>query len=698
MAVLQKIRVKFGLAISIIIALALLSFIIDPNTLESAVRSMSSKYDVGQIAGKSVSYTDFQENVDKFTTIHQITSGSTVQNEQSQQSIRNAAWQDYIDRYMFVKNAKNAGIRVGEDEIVDLTTGSKISPILANNAAFADETGAYSPEVLRDFVQNQVEADETGHMRTFWNYLQNSIMVQQYYEKYGALFGNSYVLPKFFADKIVAEHNTTAKADYVMVPLEFNDSTVTVSTPEVRAYYKAHKENYKQKAGRDIEYVVYEVVPSAADIQKTSDEMEAAVADFNTTSNMKAFLLKNSERSLSEYWYKKGELANNLSSIIDDFVFSGAAGASPVFKDGNLFRSVRVIASANVPDSVYVKHILLQGNKATHLADSLCGVVAKGGNFSNLAALYSVDQTSAADGELGNLGWFTQNYIIPGFEPTITAEPNKPFVLNTQYGSHVVMVTKRTKPVAKKQVAILEKTALASKETFNDFYSQANRFATIAGGTYEGYKKAVDSTGVYSHHMSDVTEATASYGSINQAKEITRWVYDNKPGKASNIITVNNNYFFVVALKEIREEGYKSATEVAPVIYDILRTEKLQKVTKQHVAEKIEGMSSLDEIATSLNAGRNEQEDVAFATVSRSYLEPSLVGAVAGSPEGKVCGPVAGQACVYLYTVSDRQTASFFTNEDAVNENSQKAQYNMQMIVPVMMEYDNVKDNRARFF
>ena len=34
MAVLEKIRVKFGLVISIIIALALLSFIIDPSTLE----------------------------------------------------------------------------------------------------------------------------------------------------------------------------------------------------------------------------------------------------------------------------------------------------------------------------------------------------------------------------------------------------------------------------------------------------------------------------------------------------------------------------------------------------------------------------------------------------------------------------------------------------------------------------------------
>ena len=54
---------------------------------------------------------------------------------------------------------------------------------------------------------------------------------------------------------------------------------------------------------------------------------------------------------------------------------------------------------------------------------------------------------------MGSLGWFTQSYTIPGFESVVTAELNKPFVLNTQYGSHVVMVTKRTKPVAKKQVA-----------------------------------------------------------------------------------------------------------------------------------------------------------------------------------------------------------------------------------------------------
>ena len=108
MAVLQTLRVKLGVVISVIIALSLLSFIIDTNTLDSALSSMSKKNDVGQIAGKSVSYTEFQEEIDKYTTINQIVTNSTVQDEQTQTQIRNAAWQSYIDKYLFVKNAKAA--------------------------------------------------------------------------------------------------------------------------------------------------------------------------------------------------------------------------------------------------------------------------------------------------------------------------------------------------------------------------------------------------------------------------------------------------------------------------------------------------------------------------------------------------------------------------------------------------------------
>ena len=199
--------------------------------------------------------------------------------------------------------------------------------------------------------------------------------------------------------------------------------------------------------------------------------------------------------------------------------------------------------------------------------------------------------------------------------------------------------------------------------------------------------------------MNNVTEATANYGSISQAKEITRWVYDNKPGKASNIITVNNNYFFVVALKAVRNEGYKTVSEVASQIDDVLRSQKLQEVTCREVAAKIEGMTDLEEIASALNAGSNSREDVSFNTATgASMLEPALVGAVAAAPEGQICGPVAGQACVYVFKVSDRAAGAFYTAEDAVNAEKQKAQYAAQMILSAMTEYDDVKDNRARFF
>ena len=697
MAVLQKIRIKFGLAISIIIALALLSFIIDPNTLGSALNSMSSKYDVGTIVGKRVSYTDFQENIDKFTVIHQISSGSSVQNEQTQQQIRNAAWQDFLDRYMFIKNAKNAGLRVGVDEIVDLTTGNNISPLLAGNPAFADETGSYSPELLREFVSN-ANSDETGKLKTFWNYLQNSVMVQQYYDKYGSLFtASATCTPKVVMDRYIAEGNTTADVEYVSVPLNRQDSTVTVSDKEIKAYYDSHKESYKQDASRDIEYVVFEVIPSPADIAATSSEMESLVEEFAGTTNMKAFLLRNSERSYSERWYKPGEL-RSVAADVDKFVFSDAQGVSPVYRKGNVFRSVKTMASAMVPDSVYVKHILLQGATAKHLADSLCGVVAKGGSFSGLAALYSVDKSSSADGELGNLGWFTQNYIIPGFEPVITAEVGKPFVLNTQYGSHVVLVTKRTKPVAKKQVAILEKTAIASKETFNDFYSKANRFATITAGTLEGYNRAIDSTGVYSHVMNNVTEATANYGSVSQAKEITRWVFDAKKGKASNIITVNNNFFFVVTLKEVRNEGYKAIADVAPAIRTILLDEKYRVATCAEVAAQIEGLNDIAAVAAKLDVETSTASDIAVLSKGMPAVEPALLGAVAAAPEGEVCGPVAGTGSVYVFTVSNRQEGSFYTEEDIRDMEEQKASYLARSIVPVMMKNGNVKDNRARFF
>lgn len=693
MAVLEKIRVKFGLVISIIIALALLSFIIDPGTLESALNSMSSKYDVGKIAGKNISYNDFQEDVDKYMVINEMLSGSSSQNEQTQRQIRNAAWQGLLDKYMFVKNAKAAGICVGEDEMVSLVSGETLSPVMAQNPVFLDEAGNFSSDMLKAFIDN-VNSDQSGQLRTYWNYLQNTIYNQQYYLKYGALFSASDIENALQLKQDVDAGNTTADVDWCLAYYPMTqDSTVTVSSDEIRKYYKDHKKFFKQNASRDIEYVVFEVVPSAEDVVQTSEAMDAAYQEFATADNMKTFLLKNSERQLSTYWYKDGEL-NTVNSELNSQIFSGSK-LSQIVKSGDSFYAAREMDSKMLPDSVYVKHILLVGADARHTADSLVNVLSKkGANFSNLASIYSEDKGSAADGELGSIGWMTQTYMIPGMESVIEAQVGKPFVLTTQYGTHVVLVSERTKPVAKKQVAILEKTSIASKETFNKYYAEANTFATLTNGSYEGYKKAVDSTKVYSHSL-NVTEATSSYGAVDQAKEVTRWIFDNKAGKASNIITVNNNFFFVAAVKDIHKEGYAPVKEVAPMIRERLYSDKIQAKKLSEVASKIQGLTSIDAVADALGVTVDRNEGLSLS--SRS-VDPAVLGAAAVAKDGAVFGPVPGSMGVYVLSVDNRQTGSFYTEEDAKNLNAQKSQYLSQMIISVMSEYDNVKDNRERFF
>ena len=691
MAVLEKIRVKFGLAISIIIALALLSFIIDPSTLESALNSMSSKYDVGQIAGKNISYSDFQSDVDRFTTINELLGAG--RDEESQKQIRNAAWQELIDKYLFVKNAKEAGVTVGEDEMLSLMSGEYVSPALAQNPVFMDENGTFSPDRLKAFIQN-VDADDSGQLRTYWNYVQNTVHNQQYYAKYGALFTASGSENALQLAQAVQEGNTTADVDYCMVfyPMSQNDSTITVSDDEVRAYYKAHKDFFKQKANREIEYVVFEVIPSSDDIAAASTAMDEAFDEFATTDNMRAFLLKNSERGLDNYWYKAGELAT-VNAELDEQIFGGNK-LTQIITDGNSFFAGREMANKMMPDSAFVKHILLQGENAAQVADSLVNVLKKGGNFANLAAAYSADQGSAADGELGSIGWMTQTYMVPGFEDVFDAKVGVPYVLTTQYGTHVVLVSDKTKPVAKKQVAILEKTALASKETFNNYSAQDNPLATLAGGTYEGYKKALDSTKVYSHPAT-ITEATAAYGAIDNAKEVTRWAFDNKPGKASNIITVDNNYFFVAALKDANKEGYASVQKVASQIYDLLYSQKVQEAARQEIAEKIAGASSIDEVAERLGVTVEHRDALSLGS---SSVEPALIGAIASAKEGELYGPVSGVMGTYVIRVANKEQGSFYSEADAKNLALQKAQYLSQMIIPVMQEYDNVKDNRERFF
>ena len=694
MAVLQKLR-GWGIVLSLLVALPLLLFIIDPSQIMQTVQSVSSRNNVGKIGNKPVSYMDFQQDVDRFQNIAEIMTGNSASGEEAQKQARDAAWQDNIDRYLFVPAAEAAGIQVGKEEMLDLTAGESVSPIMANNPYFVDETGAFSADRLRDFIDAVNSGNADPRFSAYWEYLQNAIKTGQFYTKYNALFTASNYENPLMLEKAIEGNNNTADVEFVMVPLGYAvDSTVVVSDKEIRDYYNAHKDFFKQQASRDIEYAVFEVVPSEQDIAAEGENFTKLYDEFAAAENVRAFLQRNSDRQWSDTYYKTGEL-NSVNRDIEAFVSANNAGTSPIIQSGETFYAARIVETAQVPDSVYVRHIMLRGADAQHLADSLLGVVNKG-NFSTLAALYSDDKGSNDGGELGNIGWLTQNYMIPGFESVITAKVGAPYQIKTQYGTHIVEVTKTTKPILKKKVAIFEKEALASKETFNTYYNKANRLATLSAGKIENYHAAIDSVGAYSHPQT-ISEATDTYGSIDHAKEVTRWAFDNKPGKVSNIITVDNNYFFVVAVKDAHQEGIVELKEVSEGIRNNLYSEKYAAKRAADIAGEIAGMTDLQAIAEKYGTTVSTQDNVAFAAMSRS-LDPKFVGAIAAAPEGELCGPVAGTIGVYVFKVTGRETGSYYTEDDAKQYRTQMTNYTTQMLIPVMMQDADVEDHRARFF
>ncbi|MBO5498061.1 MAG: SurA N-terminal domain-containing protein [Bacteroidales bacterium] len=660
MAALETIRVKFGVVITVLIAVALLSFIIDPTTLQSVSSSMSSKYDVGEIDGKSISYTDYQADVEKFTVINEIMTGSSAQNEQQQASIRNAAWQSLVDRYLFVKNAEKAGIFVGKEEMNDIVAGNIASPVFTQNPAFLDENGNFSPALVSDFIAYK-DSDQTGRLQLYWNYLIEAAKTQEYYSKYMSLFTQSnYTNPLMLAEQI-AGNNNTFDVEFVMVPFGYvKDTTVVVSDSEIKAYYDAHKKFYRQQASRDIEYVVFEVTPSAEDVAAANQSLVDVYDEFASTDNMRSFLLANSDRQIDNHWYKAGEL-NTVAKVVNDYAFGKDASVSEVLSNGNTFYAVRVMESAMIPDSVYVKYV----PAASENIDSLLNVAEP--------------------------MWITQT---PGFEDVMSAAKNSQVTV----GGLTFKVLDRTEPIAKKRVAVLEKTAVASKETVNGFYSQANTFATKTAGKYENFKKALEEEGVYAHPVNKMAEGTNRLGAIDNTREVTRWAFDAKVGDASNIITVDNNYFIIAALKGIHKEGYTPVEEVAPRISDLLYSKKIGEKKVAEVAAKIEGLTDLEAIAEALGSTVSTKDGVAFSSMSAQGLDPKFIGAASVAEEGKIYGPLAGNIGVYIYKVTGRDTGAFFTEDDAKARDAQMTQYSTQMVVPTMMDDAEVKDNRARFY
>ena len=693
MAALETIRTKFGIGATIIIALGLLLFLVPAddmlNFFSSCSRS-SDKNNVGSINGVNISYVDFEDKVKENSTVYEILYKTSASGEDFQRQMREMAWNELVSKYLILPAIEKAGITVGKGELSDRFS-----------TFFYDENGEFSVEAAQRF-EDEEAADNTGRMKLVHNYLVDGYRADLLSQKYTALFSASAYVNSLESKRAIEENNTVANVDFVMVHNNYYpvDSAVVVSQSDIEKYYKAHKDNFKQEAARVIEYALFDgETPSAADIAAQSEAFAGLYDTFESSDNVRAFLQQHSDRQWDDNWYKDGDLHSG-SSELDSWVNENKSGVSPVFQSGESFYAARIMETASVPDSVYVRHILLQGADARHLADSLLPLV-KSNSFSALAVEYSADKGNADGGEQGNIGWMSQRAIIPGFEPVLSAKVGQPFLLNTQYGTHIVEVTKTTKALPKKKVAIFEKTTLPSNETTNLAYNKAQQLIARADGKYENYKAACDSLGVYSH-TTTITEGTESYSGVINAKSVTRWAFDNKPGKVTKASDKlqggkSNKVYFVVAVREAKEEGYSPLAEVTESIRTRLYRTNYSQYRKEQVAADMAGLTTLEAIAEKLGTTVSNLTDVSFSTSSAPATEPAFIGAVASAREGEICGPVAGIMGTYVFKVNSRETGSYYTEDDAKQAQGWIENYHSQILWSNMVD-KNVKDNRTRFY
>ena len=262
MAVLETIRNKFGILITVLIAVALLSFIIDPTSLASLTGDdqMGEDTEVASINGKSVTYTDFNNEVRKYSDLYPFDAVMNVNDTLSDpeylkmvynEQIRNRALNNFLMENLFVVKAKKAGFTVSDEEMYQILSGNMYSNVIMN-----EFQGQMTPELLID-IENAASEDASGRTQMWWDDIKKSAEYDRYMTKYSEFLTRSSVSNSLLAEENIKNSNNVFDVEFVLVPFG-TDTTITVSDKEIEEYYNAHKNLFPVQESRNIEYIVVE--------------------------------------------------------------------------------------------------------------------------------------------------------------------------------------------------------------------------------------------------------------------------------------------------------------------------------------------------------------------------------------------------------------------------------------------------------
>ena len=686
MAVLEKIRVKLGILISILIAIALLSFIIDPNTLGSTLQSMSKENNVGEMKGKAVSYRDYYTALEQNTQLVNALNGGNANSEEAQNQLREMTWNQIFNQRVFFPKVKAAGYSVEDAEMVELLQGENVSPIVAQQRVFAGEDGQFSAEAVKEFI-SQMDLDESGLSRKYWDYLKEQVYAQQMYNKYYSALRNSSIPNASQIARAIEDGNTTKDIDFFVVPINFGvDSTINISAAEVNTFYNDRKELFMQPANRDIEYVMFEVVPSQEDIEATRAEFDELYEQFAQAENLKNFVALNSDSRWDDKFYSKEDLEK--TPVFADYAFGGSDPVSPVDEQADAFTAVRVAERKMMPDRVNFS-FKVYPNTDKAVADSLLSAVRKNGTSEELTpgGWVTMDNLAA-----NNMEFFNEAFFMKKGESKIIDIDLFQMVA-------VLKVDDVDAPKEKVKLAFLRKNINPSDDTYRDFNMKAADLADRSDGKYEKFAEIVKEENLPVIPLKNVVIETKRIGVVDNARSVVHWVFDRKTkeGSVSDVITVDNKYYFVTAVTKVRKEGRIPLEDVKDdILMELINRKKVDKLAEE-AAEKVSGGESLEVLAEKFSTTVSHRDGISFAGKDMS-MEPALVGAVAAADQGVVTGPVKGTIGIYFFEVKETGSGEYYTEADAINRSAQEAYSTLRSLTDIVAQEADVKDYRAKFY